>query len=732
MKPEQAEKRPAGGRMHTAAVATLFGLLLLMALRLTMTESLNQSFMQVDALFLSRLHPPGGVIAPEIGPAVTLGFSAVMLMLAGTAAWIGGTCGALSWGRFGRLVLIAAILSFGVASTLAAAGKFVALVGLCDLAMSLLGGWAVGVLCHANVLGSAGRRIVVACLVSILAVWVAKGLYQRAVEIPDTIDYYQHHKEESLASQGILPNEPGAKLYEARMNSKEVTGYVTLSNVMGAGLIGLLAALAGVLAGKMVSPEAEKVAAITRKDVNKGGGVEISVLALLLFFAVLFMVLGVAVAILTQSRGGSILGVAVMAAIFLGTYRWQKIVAHRPAIVAGFLLLWVVATAAVVAFGIAKDRLPTKSLLFRWHYWTGAAPLIEGHPTTGVGLNNFGDYYASVKRLSSPETVSDPHSFFVRLAAELGIPAAALTALLIAWCIISATRVPTSPDLPSSDDEAQRLQILGVFFCMTWWALHQLLAETSEAYSVILSFFAAIIASGGWLVGGGLLVRMNARGLRIAMLAVLAGAVGMLAYDQINMALVTGPVATLFWVMLMTADSYDGNARQTGKVIGAAAGAGLLAAGTCVAVLAWYPTLNGTMPWDARPYIDRYLTTAFLPPPNIASAKQAIAKAIALNPRSVALRRQQMMLKVQLHEPVEADEQAIITLDHTDREIRKHMATESSSLPTAERVRLLKEVLYLNDQLPQEDVQRLTGDEINEIEAALTQLQQPTTRPQKP
>ncbi len=729
---ESAETtKPAGGRVHVAAVATLFALLLVMALRLTMTESLNQSFAQVNSLFYARVHPPGGVIAPETGPAVTLGFSAVVLMLAGAAAWIGGMCAAITWERIGRLLLIAVILAFGVASMLAAAGKFAALIGLCDVAMSMLGGWAVSVLCHRNVLGSAGRRIVVACLVSILAVWVAKGLYQRMAEIPDTIDYYQHHKEESLASQGIRPDEPGAKLYEARMYSVEVTGYVTLSNVMGAGMIGLLAALAGVLAGKMVSPETEKVAAIKRKDVNKGGGVEISVLALLLFFAVLLVLLGIVVAILTKSRGGSILGVAALAAIFLGTYGWQRIVTHRKAVVALFLLLWIVATAAVVVYGIKHDRLPTPSLMFRWHYWTGSVPLIEQHPMTGVGLNNFGDYYASVKRLSTPETVSDPHSFFVRLAAEMGIPAAALIALLIAWCVISATRVPASPDVPASDHQAQRLQLIGVVFCVLWWVLHLLLAETSEAYSVILSFFALLIAIGGWLVGGGLLTRLNARGLRITILALLVGAVGMLAYDQINMALVTGPVATLFWIMLMAADSYDGAGRSAGKVIGAVTGVALVAAGGCVAGMVWYPTLNGTMPWDDRPYIDRYLTAVSFAPQNLPAAKEAIATAIALNPRSVALRRQQMLLKVQLHEPVEADEREILALDHADREVRKHMAMEPSSLSPAERIRLLKEVLFLDDQLPQGEVTRLTSDEMKEVEAALAQLQA-ATRAQKP
>lgn len=609
---------------------------------------------------------------------------------------------------------------------------------MCDLALSLLAGWSIGLLCQPTLLGSAGRRIFVAALVAILAVWIAKGIYQRTVEIPDTIDYYEHHRVEALQSQGIRPSEPGAKLYESRMHSKEVTGYVTLSNVMGAGLIGLLAALAGILAGKMVSPEPPEPPAAKNKSKSNASqgpagakGTEISSLALLLFFAIALIPLGVLTLILTESRGGSILGVAVIAAIFLGAYWWQQVVAHRRAIIAAFVLLWIFATAALVAYGVTHDRLPTKSLMFRWHYWTAAAPLIQQHPLTGVGLNNFGDYYASVKRLSSPETVQDPHSFFIRLAAEMGFPATLLIALLIIWCAFAATRVPTHPDTPAAEDEFLPFSLLGAAFCALWWLLHQLLAETSQEWSVILCCFAAIISFGGWIVAAGLLVRLNARGLRITMLALLAGALGMLAYDQINMALVTGPVATLFWILLMAADSYDGAPRPANKALGITAGLALAAAALCVAAFAWYPTLNGTMPWDDRPFIDRYLTAVSFTPQNLPAAKEAIAKAIALNPRSVALRRQQMLLKEQLHEPVEEDEQQIIALDHTDMRLRLNMATEPSSLSAAERVRLLERILFLDKQLPEKEITRLTNDERKQIEAALARYQ-PATRAQNP
>ena len=47
--------------------------------------------------------------------------------------------------------------------------------------------------------------------------------------------------------------------------------------------------------------------------------------------------------------------------------------------------------------------LPLKSLTFRWHYWTGARKDHRAAPAgAGVGLDNFGDYYASVQTASAP------------------------------------------------------------------------------------------------------------------------------------------------------------------------------------------------------------------------------------------------------------------------------------------------------------------------------------------
>jgi hypothetical protein len=180
--------------------------------------------------------------------------------------------------------------------------------------------------------------------------------------------------------------------------------------------------------------------------------------------------------------------------------------------------------------------------------------------------------------------------------------------------------------------------------------------------------------------------------------------------------------------MLATADSYDAPPRRAAiaKSAGALAAASILAAGVCLALFAWLPTLNGTMPWDTRPFIERYLAALTTPPPDLAAAKSALNEAIARNPRSVALHRQMVFINEQLHEPVEDEVRTILSLDHTDMRLRIGLATQTPSLPAAERIRILNETLDLDAQLPPGELQHLTDHEKDEIHAALAQLQSST------
>ncbi len=94
-------------------------------------------------------------------------------------------------------------------------------------------------------------------------------------------------------------------------------------------------------------------------------------------------------------------------------------------------------------------------------------------------------------------------------------------------------------------------------FCCAWWTIHQLIAEASDLYSIELSAISAVISAATFALAFGLLALTQQRGIRALGIAALLGALGMLLYDQINMAVVTGPVAMLFWMLLGLADSHD-------------------------------------------------------------------------------------------------------------------------------------------------------------------------------
>ncbi len=440
---------------------------------------------------------------PEIGPAVTTFLAGITFVLAGGAAWCAGKAGVLERGRMARLGLIFVILGVGLGSTLAATDKFLAVVGLCDVGMALLAGWAVGVLCHEKLLGDSGRRIVIAAMVAILTAWTAKGLYQRFIDIPDTIQYYNEHKQEALTAafgttRTLQPGDPELVLFESRMLSKEVTGFISMSNVVGTGMVGLLAVLAGLAAARFVDPAVEDV--VSPDTWNW----EIPLPLLVTSLAVGLLRLGIGVLFLTASRGASIIGVAAIVAIVAGAFSWRWIVRRRRAIVgmAGAALL--LGAVGVVGYGMTHDRLPSKSLMFRWHYWTASAALIEHSPWVGVGLHNFGDYYTSVKRSSSPEDVKDPHSFFVRVAAEMGVPAAVLIGALIVWMVLAATRVEgKSVGEGVKNNLGHSTVLAGVIFCGVWWIIHQALAEASDQYLFMMSALFAIIAAAGWCLRRG-------------------------------------------------------------------------------------------------------------------------------------------------------------------------------------------------------------------------------------
>jgi hypothetical protein len=686
--------------------AILFALLVIVAVRLSISEIAAQEFISfMQDLMPAKDSPP---LPPEPGPATIAGLSVLTLLLAGMAAW----CSRITRVAWIVLALIVAIGTFAVASTFHAANKFNALVGTFDLAMGLVAGWAVMLLATTE----RRRRLVVAVFAAVLAAWVAKGLYQRAFDIPETMQYYNEHKEEIWREHGWQPGDFHIKLFEGRMNSKEVSGFAPFSNVFAEGLIAL-----SLLALGLTAVNAAVKARWDSKEVAPT--IVYGVFAGLMFF------LAWVVLILTQSKGAcaaaAILGILVLAGLHFRTAlqsRWKLVCMV-------VLTTWAAGTAGVIGYGIRHDALPSRSLLFRWHYWTASVPIIRTSPVLGIGLNNFGSYYLTYKRPSSPEDVKDPHSFFVRFAAEAGVPAAALVAVLLVVWFYGAARALVPPANTGVETSGPRADIprtpfaLAIAFVGVWWIARVVLNERLDI-NLVFDFLFAACSFGGFLLADAT-CRTVAGATRAARFAILAGALGMLLYDQINVGLVTGPLAMFFWMCLgMAAGEPAAPAPLkplryipwAAKVTGAV----LCVTSLTLALAVLAPIAQDAHPWDPRVPERQLVAQILLQRPF--DDLPYLDAAIACDPLSTELLHRRILAKAARHLPVADDIRSILALDRCDVHLRIELARIQSDWPAAERVAALQEALSLNDQLEKGEAKRLDDAQVQTVKAQIAAL----------
>jgi hypothetical protein len=708
-------------RVRSMAHLLLVAVMLLLAFRMTCSEGVRETLAQ-RAAAMDKAHDAveqtGVMETPFVGPNYVATECVVMLLVAAGAAGVAATraVGGLTRGRTMEFVIVAAISACAVASVLHAANRFNAMAGLMDITMAIVAGWTVAVLCA--MLGDGGRRVVLAGLAGILMLWVAKGYLQKFVEFPDMAAFAREHRDEILRAQGIEHDEVQAKLFESRMNAGEVTGYLALSNVLATGFIGLLVALTAALVAWARSPK-------TPAERRQRGEISIPVLCAVL--AAIVWAAGCVLLPMTLSRGGTALGYIAVAATACCGWMWEWVTARRKTLILTLVAALTLLAAAVVGYGVMRDRLPSKSLMFRWHYWTASAPIIEQSPMWGVGLNNYGDYYTRFKRPSSPEDVKDPHNVFVRLAAEMGMPAMALVGLLAAWMLGRAMWRGMSPE---KIDERGREKwaaviVASVLSALLWAALNVGLTEAHAAFNWYVAMISAVLAAGTvvvtWAVTGSIQPMERRPGMRYIMFAAALGALAMLIYDQINMALVTGGVAMLFWVTLGWGDSQETGRRYRGTAAAIAlcclVGAGAVAIAQAQVMPAW----------DPAPLENAYLTA--ISKGDDAAAKDALEAAIERSPNSIELHMQHIaLLRDRLHQPVAGEIRQVLTMDRANARIRLSLAMPNTDLPTMERANILEQALALDAQLPADELKRLSPESLAQVRQAISVLRSAATQ----
>ena len=723
---------------NTVAWMALAALLVIMCLRLTIPEPIGDGVWSGSVAFL---HTGSSTVGNLTGPAEVMGLGILSLLICGAVLLAGES---ISLGKWMQLGVIALVLAAAIAAIFTAANRFAALVGVFDLGMALLGGWTAGILCHTP----QRQRLVIAVLVGLLCAVTVKGLYQRYVEIPQTIHYFQKHQQQWLRQSGVQNNSAQVKLFISRLKSREVSGFGILSDGFAETLCPLLlVGLALAIAGLLSKPASTTVPVTPSKKISgkapiagkppRAGDVNLPDHLVLGVVLLLVSLAGVAVLVFTGSKGGGASFVICVAVLAGACWKRKWLAGHKPVAVAVVLVLAVAGALGLFTYGMIHHGLPTKDLLYRWDYWTGAVRMIQRHPLTGVGLNNFGYHYTQFKPPSAPEDVKDPHNMFIRIAAEAGIPAAIGFAALVLWGFLST--LGKKDELPN--EENQRGLPAGglILLALVWWAGRLAVdhpgfgAKGVATYQLALSALYAGAALGGMLLAHRLLRVIHPRYQMIVANAAVLGAAGMVLYDQINMALATGPTAMLFWIILGAFAAQGAGPRPVeqnssakehntyGAIAGMILGGALCIFAVILTVAVWVPTVRGTYPWDSSVY--RHAYKRALAQHNWPQALKAADAVLARDTRSQGWLQRKISVEMQMGiDPREAVLK-LLSINRTDAPVRLPYAlTSRAGLTVAQRIAQLKLALQLNSALPKTEIQRLSPREVAEINAQIKKL----------
>ncbi len=722
---------------NIAGWMALAGLLVIMGVRLTIPEPIGDGVWSGTVAFL---HTGSSTVGNLTGPAEVIGLGILSLLICGAALLAAESISPCRWVQLG---MITGVLAAAAAAIFTAANRFAALVGVFDLGMALLSGWTAGILCHTP----RRRRLVIAVLVGLLCAVTLKGIYQRYVEIPQTIHYFQKHQQQWLRQSGMQDNSTQVKLFISRLKSAEVSGFGILSDGFAETLcplllLGLALAVAGLLSKPgvttLVSTPGKKIrgnAPVAGKQPQAG---DLNLPDHLVLGAVLLLIslAGIVVVVFTGSKGGAASFVICLAVLAWASWKQRWLAGHKPLAVAAVLGLAICGTLGLVTYGVIHHGLPTKDLLYRWDYWTGAMRMIQRHPMTGVGLNNFGYHYTQFKPPSAPEDVKDPHNMFIRIAAEAGVPAAIGFAALVLWGFLST--LWKKSELSDGETPREIPAAALILLALVWWAGRLAVdhpgfgAKGVATYQLALSALYAGAAVGGMLLANRLLRVIHPQYQVIVANAAVLGAAGMVLYDQINMALATGPAAMLFWIILGTfagqgtdgrpleqnSPAPPGSTRRAANII---LGGALCISALILAAVVWVPTVRGTFPWDASTY--RHTYKHAIAKHDWPQALQAADAVLARDTRSQGWLQRKISVEMQMGINPRQTVLTLLAINRTDARVRLPYAqTSRAGLTVTQRIAQLKLALQLNSALAKNEVERLSPREVAKIHAEIKKL----------
>jgi hypothetical protein len=429
----------------------------------------------------------------------------------------------------------------GIVACLAASNKRAAVTDLVVLITPMLTAMFL-----IQLLGSRQKVHLAILLVMAAAVAMTAQCMDQLVDSnADLIRNYEQDPAAQLKQLNIEPDSLDHWLYEHRLYSRDIRGFLMTSN--SAASFFLLAFFAGL--GLCLDAFRQR----QRPEC----------LVALVGYGLAFL-FGLGGLLLTQSKGGlGALGIgAVLLAVLsvFGRRLWK----HRLAV--GIVLLTGVglAATAIIAYGTRHGRLPGgNSLLVRWQYWQSTARMIGDHALTGVGGGNFRFLYPFYKVPAATETIQDPHNFILSLLGQygpLGLLAFLAAVLYPIYKGLAGKYDPADLTAFSSPPMSKKLwmALTAVSVCMLLFVrpmlvdatfLHQSADVRSAAYVVLYLFPAGVFVLAFGLLGA---VAAGDGSMRqrsgFLMPALICGMTAVLIHNLVDFAIFEPGVWNLFWL----------------------------------------------------------------------------------------------------------------------------------------------------------------------------------------
>lgn len=360
------------------------------------------------------------------GQAFSLIISSVLILA--TIIWfVFAFCSKKATYRFSGIE-IAAVLFFiaGITGVLAASNKRAAVTDMVTLLAPML----MAILLIQILDNSSKVRLVLFTALALAVATTCLCGYQFFWGNDEMVASYESYPQKHLDTTGAAEGSFEHMLYEHRIYSKDVRGFLTTSNSTGSFLLITAFAAVGLLIDQLKHAR------------DKSTQAAIACLAL----AAAITMAGLA---FTHSKGAlaaGFVGVIMFTTTMLfGKYLYK----YRHPILILIIIAVIAATLAIISYGKTHSTLPGgASMLVRWQYWDAAARMFADKPLTGAGGGNFSSYYPQYKIPAALETVKDPHNFILSLLSQYG--PLGLIAFVAGYAIILSKTI-TSKSLEIND-----------------------------------------------------------------------------------------------------------------------------------------------------------------------------------------------------------------------------------------------------------------------------------------